>query len=251
MSDQQLICWSIGERKIIIKRLASEWNTWNIESIQESTSKLVCETDKLLNLPNHEFMGRHLQKPTNGKIKVLPALADRAIVAKPIVPLRLLSGQNVRIYVSTPLWFRASTEPYPADLLDIPFWRPSDSWFGASTREGEFCYAKYTDARLRLELLEQRPQRAITPVFIHNKQKEAIIIERLCVPVPLLNLYQDNNHNLWTNTLNVTRKEDSDMVDLLLEKEPPPEVKNASPVSLPRIISDRNTLIRTISNLFG
>lgn len=251
MSDQQLICWSIGDRKIIIKRLASEWNTWNIESAQENTHKLVCKTNSLQEVPDHEFMGRHLQTPTSSKIKVLPALADRPIVARPIVPLTLLSGQNVRIYVSTPLWFRANTEPYTANLLDIPFWRPSDSWFGASTMEGELCYAKYTDARLRLELLEQRPQRAITPVFIHNEQKEAIIIERLSVPVPLLNLYQDNNHNLWTNTLNVTRKEGSGMVELLLEKEPPPEIKNASLVSLPRIISDRNTLIKTISNLFG
>lgn len=251
MSDQQLICWSIGERKIVIRRLASEWNTWNIESEQENNHPLICETDPLLEPPNQEFMGRHLQTVTSNTIKVLPALADRAIVARPNVPLTLLGNQKVRIYVSTPLWFRATTEPDSACLLDTPFWRPSDSWFGASTMVGELCYAKYTDARLRLELLQQRPHRAITPVFIHNKQKEAIVIERLSVPVPLLGLYQDSDHQLWTNTLKVTRKEDSDMVELLLEKTPPIEAKDASAVSPPRVISEKNILIRTISNLFA
>lgn len=251
LSEQQLICWSIGERKIIIKRLASEWNTWNIESEQESFDTLVCEKDKALEPSGFQHMGRHLQTLTSSKIKVLPALADRAIVTRPVVPLTLLGGQNVRIYVSTPLWFRATTVPTSDTLLDIPFWRPSDSWFGPSTMEGELCYAKYTDARLQLERLEQRQQRAITPVFIHNKRKEAITIERLSVPVPLLSLYQDNQHNLWTNTLNVTRKEDNNMVELVLEKQPPKEINHASAVSPARITSEKHTFMRTISNLFA
>ena len=113
------------------------------------------------------------------------------------------------------------------------------------------CYAKYTEARLQAELLEQRPHRAITPVFIHNKQREALLIERLNVPVPLLSLYQDTHQGLWTNTINVTREADDDLIELLLEKQAPAEAQDASLVAAPRIASGRHTLIRSLGSLFA
>jgi hypothetical protein len=251
LTEQQSMCWSIGERQIVIQRQASEWNTWNIETETENQELLVRAEYTNPELPDQALLGRHLQTTTAASLRVTPALADRSVVTRPNVPLRLLGGEQTLIYVSTPLWLKALTLPGDLCLLDVPFWRPSDSWFGPSTREGEMCYAKHTDARLQIELLERRPHRAITPVFIHNKQREALLIERLNVPVPLLSLYQDTHQGLWTNTINVTREEDDDMIELELEKQAPAEVQDASLVAGPRISSGRHTLIRSISSLFA
>jgi hypothetical protein len=251
LAEQQSMSWSIGERKLVIQRQASEWNTWNVETETENADTLMRDVYANHLIPDQALLGRHLQAATAASLRVIPALADRSIVTRPKIPLRLLGGEQTRIYVSTPLWFKALTLPGDLCLLDVPFWRPSDSWFGPSTREGEMCYAKYTEARLHTELLVQRPHRAITPILIHNKQQEALLIERLNVPVPLLSLYQDTQHRLWTNTIKVTREADDDLTELLLEKQAPAEADGANLVAGPRIITDRHRLIRSLGSLFA
>jgi len=247
--------WAFGERKVFIQRLPHEWNIWNIgtetEIETEGLSTLICGESDVQEQLDDARLSRYLQASTTDHIRVLPALADRSIVARPSVPLRLLGGEHARIYVSTPLWFRAFALPTQLSLLDVPFWPPSDSWFGPSTREGEMCYAKYTDARLQLNLLAQRPHRAITPISIHNKQQETLLIERLNVPVPLLSLYKHSERGLWTEAVTVTREENDDRVELHLEKEAPSEVPGAHLVAGPRIASEQGTLVRSLSSLFA
>lgn len=250
-SMQQKRYWRIGERQLVIQRLPCEWNTWNIDTETENGENLLHGEYANGEQFEEEFLDRHLQTATLENICVKPALADRPIVTRPNVPLRLLGGEKSRIYVSTPLWFRAMTMPKESTLLDVPFWRPSDSWFGPSTREGEICYAKYTEARMQLELLEQRYHRAITPLLIHNKQKDPLLIERLSLPVPFLSLYQHEGKGLWTEAVNIIREEDEDRIKVVLEKQAPSEVQNAQIVSGPRIASEKNTLIRSLSSLFA
>lgn len=250
-AKQQKRYWSIGERTIIIQRLANEWNTWNIETETENQDPLLYGESIDPQPLDDELPDRHLQTATQENIQIMPALADRPIVTRPNVPLRLLGGEQTRIYVSTPLWFKALTLPGESSLMDVPFWRPSDSWFGPSTREGEMCYAKYTDARLQLDKLEQRPHRIITPLLIHNKQKSPLVIERLNVPVPLLSLYHHADRGLWTEAVNVTRETDDGSIELTREKQAPPEVQSAKLIAEPRIASEKHTLIRSLGSLFG
>lgn len=256
LAEHQAYTWSMGERQIVIQRLKREWNTWHQETAEESKdpgSHAKWTVSEIPNtaLPDNGSLGRHLQTSTSERIRILPALADRSIVTRPNVPLRLLSGEQARIYVSTPVWFQAITLPDESCFLDIPFWRPSDSWFGPSTMEGELCYAKYTDARSQLERLEQRPHRAITPVQVHNKQKGVLLIERLNVPVPLLSLYNDANRGLWTDTITVIREAGGDAAELRLEKQAPAEVEAAQLVTEARVASEKRTLIRSIGSLFA
>ncbi|WP_339669551.1 hypothetical protein [Dasania marina] len=250
---QQRRYWSIGERQLVIERQSCEWNTWNIDTDTENQGAINYGeySDHSPILLKDEKLGRHLQTATEENIRAMPALADRSIVTRPNVPLRLLGGEKTTIYVSTPLWFKAMTLPNESVLLDVPFWRPSDSWFGSTTREGEICYAKYTDARMQLELLEQRPHRAVTPVFIHNKQKNSLLIERLNVPVPLLSLYHHSERGLWTEKVNMSREDEGDKVTLVLEKQAPSEILGASLLVGPRIASERHTLIRSLGSLFA
>lgn len=251
LNEEQKMCWSIHDRKIIIQRHTTEWNTWNIETAHENNDHLIeahCVEDNIL---DESIMVRHLQNATTEKILIQPALADRSIVVRPSSALRILGGEKVQIYVSTPLWFQALIPSSNTCILDIPFWRPSDSWFGLSHIQGELCYAKYTDARFKLESLERRPHRATTAINIHNKDSQILSIERLNVPVSLLNIYADDSNTLWTNSIDVTRESDGNAVELHLGKSAPANVANATLVSRARITDSRHTLIRTISSLFA
>ena len=250
-SVMQTHYWAAAERAIVIERMPSEWRTWNIEGSPESDAALLCDAGEPPVIKDDKSLGRHLQSATSEAIKVLPALADRPMVARPASALRVLAGEKVRLFVSTPLWFQASTLPSEVNLLDIPFWRPSDSWFGTSTREGELCYAKYTDARVQLELLAPRPLRAVTAINVINQHKEALVIERLNVPMPLLSVYADVDNSLWTEALTVTRKEDGDQAELELGKAPPDVAIEPVLVNKPRKESEKRTLIRSIGSLFA
>lgn len=238
----------MAARAIVIERLPDEWVTWNLEAEQEIRAPVTFG-----DWTNHEPLeankqSRNLQQGTNEFLSVLPALADRSFVTRPATPLKILPGEKARLYVSTPLWFQARTQKNSCLILDVPFWRPSDSWFGSSTINGEICYAKYTDARIQLNALERAPHRAITPICVFNQHDDVLTIDRFNVPVPLLGMFIDDSYQLWTEVVNIIRGEDN--AELEISKEPPVEAGNSVRVSEPRIPSEKRTFIRRISSLF-
>ncbi|MFL0799497.1 MAG: hypothetical protein K6L80_03530 [Agarilytica sp.] len=245
--------WVLGDRRFVIHRSSGEWKTWNIETPEES-GEYVFKHSALqasAELPDHTTLGRYLQHETSEQISVRPMMADRSMVIRPSVPLQILAEERICLYISTPLWFNVKTCPNDVTIMDVPFWRPSDSWFGPSTMSGEFCYAKYTDARVNITQLEQRPHRAITPIHVINKRNEALIVERLSIPVPLLHLFSDDKHHLWTEEITLTRESDGDMAKLQLDKVAPPHASNPTLVSKPRTESEKNIVFRTLNSLFA
>ncbi|WP_448245714.1 DUF432 domain-containing protein [Thalassotalea agariperforans] len=255
IAEQQHHCWQIGDRAIIIKRLKNEWNSWNIETKQETDGSIVhqknCAMPALELSEDKKIFGRYLQQNSAEKIQVFPLLADRSIVARPSSPLTLLAGEKARLYVSTPIWFCVETLPKKTRLLDVPFWRPSDSWFGSSTMAGQLCYAKYTTARLQLDNIEKRSHRAITPITVVNHHTKALTIDRINVPVTLLNLFFDQHQQLWTTAITIKRENEGNNVELNLDHGAPAEALTATLIGAARDTAEHNTLIRNISSLFG
>ena len=136
---QQQRCWRIGERAIILKRLENEWNSWNLETPNENNDAIIVDDIEQYSALDEAKFGRYLQQYTADKVQVLPLLADRSVVARPDTPLTLLAGEKSRLYVSTPIWFSAQLLPKGERLLDLPFWRPSDSWFFNTGRANLLC----------------------------------------------------------------------------------------------------------------
>lgn len=262
-SQDQAMRWAIGERAVIIERKLSYWNTWSFETATEEIQPLlrdelapcelkpVVDADALSTQTGKPHYIRHLQAQTNSLVSIAPALADRSVVVRLSSPVRLLAGQKACIYVSTPVWFQARALPGDLLMLDEPFWRPSDSWFGANTREGEFCYAKFTDARLELESLPVRAHRAITPIAINNQRNNPLDIERISLPVPLLSIYSDTRHQLWTQTITVTRDEGDEEAELVLGRHAPPEATQSTLVAEPRIKIEQHAFKKALSSLFA
>jgi hypothetical protein len=171
---------------------------------------------------------------TTAAIRVYPALADRPIIMRPETPLWVPEGERVTIYMSSPLWlgFEANT---PGRLLqEIPSHRPSDTWFGSSTREGELCYAVTTTGRLRLEDIPLMLHRAITPVIVVNQAKGSLYVEKVQLPVTHLSLYQSASGFLWTQPVRLERIASDGATNIRFQEGPPDEAGQAQLIREPR-----------------
>lgn len=244
--------WSIGDRAIVLQRSDTEWNSWNIEAEEPAIIDSIAVGSYQSEFDaDHQAPERCLFNQTQGSVFIEPALADRPVVTRPATTLRIMPGHSARLFVSTPLWLRALTAQNGECFLDLPFWRPTDSWFGPSTIEGRLCYSKHTDARVSVDLLDFRPNRAITPVNITNESDEPLLVDRFSVPVPLLSLFVNEHGYLWTEAISIRRGESEESADLVLEKEAPTEAGGAQRLTKPREASSKRHLIRAIGELFG
>lgn len=245
------VSWSVGERSIVLFRQAAEWQCWDVQTEAESDEPLVTRTFEAYPDLSIDHLTRYLVGQTQSPIKVFPALADRSIVARPNAPLHLLQGQRAKLYVSTPLWFKVFLLPDELLLVDIPFWRPSDSWFGESNISGELSYAKFTEARTDMSQYQFHSCRALTPIELINLGDDSLQIERLNVPVPLLGVYADGQNNLWTDKLTITRESDGDTAEVQLSHGAPGEASGANKISEPRVVMGKRIIARALSTIFA
>ena len=248
---QEQKCWSIGQRAILLKRKATEWNTWNIESVAQEHDDITLSDGANFTVESTDVVGRFLEKSTSDTVKVFPLLADRTVIARPSSPLVILAGEKIQLFISTPIWFCAHTVPSGKCIVDLPFWRPSDSWFGSSTIDGQLCYAKYTSAKTQLEDLDLHSHKATTSIIVVNNHDQPFTINRINVPVNHLHLYSDEQNNLWTSRLTIEIKNDSSDVELIVDKSVSSELAPLTFISSPRVSLGHGKLIRRISNLLG
>lgn len=90
-------------------------------------------------------ISRHIINNNAVTLDVKPSLADRTVVCRPKSPITIVPGASVVIYLSTPLWLTIGVKHEQYTLLkEVATQRLSDTWFGASTMQGELCYASQT-----------------------------------------------------------------------------------------------------------
>jgi hypothetical protein len=244
--------WCIGPAIITISHLKNEW-TVAYATAAEAAEDIV---EVALGIAQPEEPGSKVQvarfclSHADSTLILTPALADRSVVIRTEKPLHVLPAQEVKLYVSSPLWVRIETGDPRIIMQDIPILRPSDTWFGTSTIEGELCYANRVYGRFRLEDIIFRPHRAITPVLLRNHGKEPLLLERLNLPVPNLSLYESEEGYLWTQST-ILEAGVNNKAALELKKGAPKEAKNSKLVNGPRIKAEKNILSRALKNLIG
>jgi hypothetical protein len=189
-------------------------------------------------------------RDTTEELRLLPAHADRPLVVNVRVPFVLLPGQEVQLYISSPLWLQVELGQRFALAQEIPLFRPSDTWFGPNTLQGELCYASRTGARLEVGNLPIRPQRAISAVEIRNRASSQLRIERLKFPMPNLSIFADTMGHFWTEQLRLDREHDGDDASVRLEKKPPAEVGETKRIAGPRARATKKFLTRAFGRLF-
>jgi hypothetical protein len=190
---------------------------------------------------------RHIIDGNADNLDIKPILADRTVVCRPMSPITIISGSSVVIYLSIPIWLSIGVigEEYTL-LKEVATQQLSDTWFGASTREGELCYASQTNGRLNIDKLSIRVQRAITPLMITNKADNDLVFERIALPVPSLSLFTTPSGQLWTQAVSLTSEDDGDFAKVKLGKPQPESIL----INGPRVELNHGQLIRAFSAIF-
>lgn len=243
--------WDVGQLKLAVQRYPREWMVAHeyVEAEDERYDFAVEEVNQDLNDTDSAALARFVFRSTPEQLTVLPALADRSVVTRPITPFTVLAGESGTVFVSTLLWLTLSAGRPPTKWFEIAVQRPPDTWFGPSTMVGETCYASRTYGRLNLEKLVPLPHRAFTQVHIRNDSLLPLLVERVNLPVPFLSLFQTAGGWLWTETVLMRQPKGSSLAEMTIEKGPPAAQAGANLIAGPRLSANKGMLVRAFEGL--
>ena len=244
--------WQIGPQDLAVGRTQHEWviNTAaSSDPFDERASFRYLEQP----LPDPAEGVKQLRCAVGGRgntMQLAPSLADRPVVVRAEQPFTLLPDDETSFFVGSPVWVRLRVGSPARELTELPSLRPSDTWFGPNTREGELCYASRTRARASLEQAPVRPARALTRIRLRNGASDPIVFERLKIPVGHLSLYRAADGRLWTNGLSVTRGSAGGEVECAVDERAPPQAEGSAPIEPPRRVGP-GLFKRALSALIG
>ncbi len=244
--------WLIGPMEFLARAIDNEWRfAWKSEGdlLSERVRHEKSLGDESVNSDHH--CRRFTLENPGIKLRIMPRLADRPVIVRPETPLFLPPGQRATLYVSTGVWLVATPAYTDApELMEIPLFRSTDTWFGHNTMEGELCYASLTNARTEVGLLAQVPHRAFTPIDIANSGQDSLAIEALRVPVTMLSLYSGKRGLLWTDKISFEREAGESAASLRISDHEELSSESATRLSAPRI-TEQTGIVHTFSRMFG
>jgi len=243
--------WTIGPLTLWAARFAGEWRLARTSegnggalAVERGIAVAVDELGTATSTVRYGVEGG------GESLTLTPALADRPVVSRPDRPFVVSAGASVTLFLGTPLWLRVRDGG--RDLTDEPIARPSDTWFGPPTEEGELCYASRTFCRLLLDEVPLMPHRATTAVTIRNQTSDPLMLERLKLPVTSLGLYVAGDGRLWTESATFEWMQGTEMAAFRVEPGAPSRAPVAEPLAPPRMPSTSpSVVVRAFSTLFG
>lgn len=247
LAEDERRWWTLGSLLLGAERKAREWRI----GYQASTSGDATVPGTNRSVDELDFSARYVFAEPGAGIRLTPALADRPVVTRPVSPLNVPPGEQAMLFVSSPVWVRIEAAGPAKQLADVPVARPSDTWFGRSTREGELCYASRTHGRLRLEDLPVQPFRVVTPLEIVNKSGQELKLERLSLPVTYLTVYASESYDLWTQKLTMRCEDNAQLATVRIKEGAPSQIAGAELVAPPRKQQQRRVFRRALTSLFG
>ena len=194
-------------------------------------------------IPEAATVARHVL--AGGEVSLLPATADRPVVARPEHTLRIPPNSTAQLYIGSPLWLQVRAGDYTA--LDQPVLRPSDTWFGPSTTEGELCYASRTAARTQRLSGPTTHARLFTELTVRNRGKKPLQVDRVSLPMQSLAIYAGTDGRLWTASVAVTWQDDNTLVAVALDTAAP----QGAALLAPARATEQSTLSRALGLLLG
>ncbi len=242
--DQAMSC-HVGPLLIDIRRLRGEWRiAWNHLGSDETSQATTPEPFPLTGAQTARFA---TSDNTDRRVSILPAMAPRPVIARPLASFSVLGGEEVALWVSLPVWvqvrFKGATSGKP--VLDLPVTLPSDTWFGPSTAVGELCFATRTRAFRDPSDLVVRPHRVSTCVEIFNRGRDPLSIERLSVPAPHLSIMLDEDTGgLVTEPVRLEHDEGGQFANFTVKS------GAGTLIAPPRHKTERNVMIRAFSSIF-
>ncbi len=241
--------WRLGLLLLRVSRLAHEWRVSRQRATLADDAFEVATLGQDEPLTGAADISRYATSGSSETLRMSPSLPDRSVIFRPQPAIRVLPHQNVTLYVASPLWLRL--EEAPNTFLDeLPATAPTQTWWGPSTMEGEPCYAARTHGRFRLEDTEAYRHRVLTSVDVQNAADEALLIQRLNVPVRRLSVYAAADGRLWTEAVHLQRSSRDAFAELHVGDQPPAEAVGAQRLCGPRDAGKEHTLFRAFGSLF-
>lgn len=231
--------WQFGSLMFRLTRGMQEWRLEyyrpQVQHDYEQNWHIIEDVHFAFPQPVH--VERYMFRETSPNVQLLPRLADRSVVIRPVDPIYIPAGQRGTLYISTPLWISGYVQGQKSPLFDIPVIMPKDTWFGPDPQSGEMCYATSVDGRTELKQLRPRAFRAVTPIDFHNVSGQQLRFDRMNVPVPALPLfYSESTQRLWTSQIKVIHEGSDRPARIRIENRTPPlagEVSYVNPARSP------------------
>lgn len=252
--EDRMITAQIGALTLVVTHRPNEWWVgWQRDDADDGTSSAmsVSPPAPITEMAAGFTVQRFLTKRSSDAVELRPLLADRPVVARPEMPLAVPAGDEATLFVSTPVWVQVALPNPDRPLLEVPTTRPSDTWFGPTTRHGVVAYASRTAARLLVDKLPPLVHRAITRVTVQNQADSVLSLDRLSVPAPNLPLFADTRGGLWTASLLAIRDSATSPARIEIDRKPPAEARDAQLVAEARQSAQRNVLSRALHVLIG
>lgn len=120
--------WRIGALDLWVRRTALDWRYGfeRSEDLLDSTLEIHVPFDERGSSGSRpDEAARFGCKRTESTLELAPKLADRPVVARPAVPFFIPPGEELELFVSTPIWVQLRSGT--TDLVELPCLRPSDT----------------------------------------------------------------------------------------------------------------------------
>ncbi|MEM7698562.1 MAG: DUF432 domain-containing protein [Verrucomicrobiota bacterium] len=226
--------WEIGLLDLWIQHASGEWRIWHRtadESLEEGRYLLAQSCDA----PDQTPQRRFASESSGDLVRLVPTFPDRPIVSYPGSPISVPAKSEAYFVCGIPLaleiYLTESKQAVP--LISLPLRHLSKTWFG-SPLAGEPCYSASTNAVLDHRELTPNKYRALCPVRVFNRSTENLPVERICIHVEHLHLYEGDEY-LWSNEVSVIRENESDTSRVEYQTGPPAADPEAELIFEPRV----------------
>jgi hypothetical protein len=200
--------------------------------------------------PKDEDWSRWAVNATCDKLRLSPIFPDRSIVVVPESFFILKPGSHARVFVRCPLWVNVellNKSPFP--ITEIPVVKLPNTWFGSFT-EGELCYWMSSGAKRSASPDPARPFHAICPIEIKNSSEEDLMVEKICLRVGGLSLYEQDGQ-IWADEMEIAFRGKDSISSLKASGKAPAEAPKATLVAAPHDPVRRSFAAKTFSPLKG
>ena len=245
-------CRRLGAFRLWVRREPAEWRfvVQHGSDLYDESVEWLQDAEPPERAPGLGDPIRVVADSSSNLLTPLPRLADRTLVVRLETTLRLVPDATVDLYVGSPMWITIHVGEPGRQVLDLPTWPLSDTWFGPTTTQGELGYAMRTNARLHLSNVLRPCHRAVTQLHLENRTGENVDLERIALPVVNLSLHEDENGGFWTQSVSVRLTAGGTTAEVDLGKGPPLEAGETRLVAEPRVRPARSFFSRARHALF-
>ena len=253
---QDAVRYDMGPLSLIISRREEEWRFRYQVGSEALREVMRCAPSTVDGVIEHDGKEDSIERVAAHddadvrEIQLQPLLADRFVSARPEIPFTVAAGSYASVFVTTPLWLRVMRLPERSPLIELPSFRPGDTWMGPSTGDGPLGYASRIAGRLSLEHLRLSPMRAISLVTLKNSGSAPLFVPRIIIPAPELRLFMDEQGRFWSNEIHITRGKDGELSDITYFTRAPEAAGKTTVISEPRSVPS-SIFARAMSSIIG